>query len=63
MQGDSTVEVEFRDADSTGFGHGQKTKMSFGAFLDRISKDDTSLYLTPQEVRCMTTAIPILPVT
>ena len=63
MQGDSTVEVEFRDADSTGFGHGQKEEMSFGAFLDRISKGDTSLYLTPQEVRCMITAAPLLFVT
>ncbi len=63
MQGNSAVEVEFRDADSTGFGHGQKTEMSFGAFLDRISKGDTSLYLTAQEVRRMSTAAPLLSVT
>ena len=63
MQGNNTAEVESRDADSTGFGRGQKTEMSFGAFLDRISKGDTSLYLTPQEVRRISTAAPLLSVT
>ena len=60
MQGECTVEVEFRGADSTGFGHGQKTEMAFGAFLDRISEGDTSLYLTPQEVRCMLALLSVI---
>ena len=52
--------MELRDADKTGFGHGQMTEMLFSAFLDRIFNGDTSLYLTPQEVRCMTSAAPLL---
>ena len=50
MQGNCEVNVECREDVKGSFGFGRKTRMQFGAFLDRIVKGDTSLYLTTQEV-------------
>lgn len=48
-QGDAMVEVEHREDSKKGYGKGQKMRMRFGNFLERLAVGDDTVYLTTQE--------------
>jgi hypothetical protein len=56
-QGNAMVEVEHREDSKRGYGKGQKMRMSFGNFLERLAAGDDTVYLTTQEARTSATDI------